>query len=299
MGTNLSYYLLNKGHEIIIWDNLSTGVIDIELLKRVKFRQVDIQNIYTKENIYIIERFDGIFNLACAASPCKYQLDPIHTILTSVVGVNNLLKLATDQNIPILQSSTSEIYGDPLESPQKEENRGNVNPIGIRSCYDEGKRCAESLCFDYLRKYDTNIKIARIFNTFGPKMCPQDGRVISNFINQIINNCPMTIYGTGEQTRSFCYVDDLIEGLYMFMISDFHGPINIGNPQEYTINKIAILIKKLMNSNSEIIYCSLPMDDPLQRKPDISVAFEQLGWYPKIDISDGLKLTIDYFLDKH
>jgi UDP-glucuronate decarboxylase len=305
IGKNLVKFLLSKGYEVEIWDNLITGIIDETLLSennedfvssRIHFEKVDILDIWNQEYKFLIEtKFDGIFNLACAASPEKYQSDPIHTTLTSVVGVNNLLKLADIQKIPFLQASTSEIYGEPLENPQNEEYRGNVNPIGIRSCYDEGKRCAESLCFDYLRKYGTSIKIARIFNTYGPLMDPQDGRVISNFINQCLLDKPITIYGTGEQTRSFCYVDDLVEGLYRLIISNISGPVNLGNPEEYSINMIAVLVKNLTNSDSEIVHLDLPLDDPTQRKPDISLAIGKLGWTPHVDLIDGLLKTIDYF----
>ena len=305
IGKNLVKFLLKKGYDVEIWDSLITGIIDETLLSenidgyvcsKIHFEKIDILDIWKPENKFLIEtKFDGIFNLACAASPRKYQNDPIHTTLTSVVGVNNLLKLADIQKIPLLQASTSEIYGEPIEHPQNENYRGNVNPIGIRSCYDEGKRCAESLCFDYLRKYGTNIKVARIFNTYGPLMDPQDGRVVSNFINQCLVNEPITIYGSGDQTRSFCYIDDLVLGLYSLMVSDITGPVNLGNPEEYSVNRIAILIKSLTNSDSEIINVNLPLDDPTQRKPDISLAVEKLGWMPHVELVDGLLKTIDYF----
>ena len=305
IGKNLVKFLLERGHEVEIWDSLLTGIVDETLLSeniedyissKIHFEKVDIIDIWNQEYKFLVEtKFDGIFNLACAASPKKYQADPIHTTLTSVVGVNNLLKLANMHKIPLLQASTSEIYGEPIEHPQNEKYRGNVNPIGIRSCYDEGKRCAESLCFDYLRKYGTNIKVARIFNTYGPLMDPQDGRVISNFINQCLLNEPITIYGSGEQTRSFCYVDDLVQGLYSLMVSDISGPVNLGNPEEYSVIRIADLIKSLTNSESEIINVDLPLDDPTQRKPDISHAIEKLGWTPHVELIDGLLKTIDYF----
>jgi UDP-glucuronate decarboxylase len=240
---------------------------------------------------------DEIYNLACPASPVHYQKDPVRTITTSILGSINVLNLARENSAKILQASTSEIYGDPELHPQKESYWGNVNTIGIRSCYDEGKRCAETLFFDYHRQFGTNIKIARIFNTYGPSMQLNDGRVVSNFIVQSLSNKPITIYGTGDQTRSFCYVDDLIEGLIRLMNSSqtFTGPVNLGNPFEFTMLDLANKIIALTGSKSKLEYKELPSDDPKKRKPDISLAKRELGWEPKTSLEDGLKKTIPYF----
>jgi UDP-glucuronate decarboxylase len=240
---------------------------------------------------------DEIYNLACPASPIHYQHDPVQTTKTSVHGAINMLGLAKRCKAKILQASTSEVYGDPSIHPQPESYRGNVNCIGPRSCYDEGKRCAETLFFDYFKQHGLKIKVARIFNTYGPRMHPNDGRVISNFINQAILNDPITVYGDGSQTRSFCYVDDLIDGLIKLMDSadEITGPINLGNPEEYAIKSIAHKIVSLVDSKSKIVYHPLPQDDPLQRCPDISFALEKLQWHPRIDLDDGLLKTIEYF----
>lgn len=240
---------------------------------------------------------DEIYNLACPASPVHYQFDPVQTTKTSVHGAINILGLAKRIKAKVFQASTSEVYGDPSVHPQPESYWGNVNPIGVRSCYDEGKRCAETLFFDYKRQHNLEIKVARIFNTYGPRMHPQDGRVVSNFIIQAIKNEPITIYGDGTQTRSFCYCDDLVEGFVRLMNSDesITGPINLGNPGEFTMLELADNILKLTNSSSELIYEPLPEDDPKQRRPDISLAKEQLNWSPKIDLNEGLKKTISYF----
>jgi UDP-glucuronate decarboxylase len=240
---------------------------------------------------------DAIYNLACPASPVHYQFDPVQTTKTSVVGAVNMLGLAKRLRIPILQASTSEVYGDPNVHPQTEKYRGNVNTIGPRACYDEGKRCAETLFFDYWRQHELSIKVIRIFNTYGPRMHPSDGRVVSNFIMQALAGDDITIYGNGSQTRSFCYVDDLIEGMFRMMNSrpGFTGPVNIGNPVEFTIKELAEKIIALTGSSSSLIYRPLPEDDPLQRKPDISLARAELGWEPTVMLDEGLERTIEYF----
>jgi UDP-glucuronate decarboxylase len=240
---------------------------------------------------------DQIYNFACPASPPHYQYDPVQTTKTSVHGAINMLGLAKRTQARILQASTSEVYGDPTIHPQIESYWGNVNPIGIRSCYDEGKRCAETLFFDYHRQNNVEIKVVRIFNTYGPRMHPNDGRVVSNFIMQALKDENITLYGNGEQTRSFCYVDDLIEAIMLMMVShvEFTGPVNIGNPTEFTIKELAEKVIKLTNSKSKIINMPLPQDDPKQRKPDITLAKQNLGWEPKVSLQDGLKETISYF----
>ena len=240
---------------------------------------------------------DEIYNLACPASPVHYQRDPVQTTKTSVHGAINMLGLAKRTKAKIFQASTSEVYGDPEIHPQLESYWGRVNPIGPRSCYDEGKRCAETLFFDYHRQHGLNVKVARIFNTFGPRMQPNDGRVVSNFIVQALRNEPITLYGDGTQTRSFCYVDDLIEGFVRLMNSDdeMTGPVNLGNPYEFTVAELAKKIKGLTGSRSELIYLPLPIDDPRQRQPDISLAREQLGWNPTVNLEDGLRKTIEHF----
>jgi UDP-glucuronate decarboxylase len=240
---------------------------------------------------------DQIFNFACPASPPRYQKDPVHTLKTSVLGALNLLELATNTGAMIMQASTSEVYGDPTISPQPETYWGNVNPIGIRSCYDEGKRCAETLFFDYGRQFGTKIKVVRIFNTYGPRMNPEDGRVVSNFIVQALKNEPLTVYGDGSQTRSFCYIDDLIEGILKVMQTDdsFTGPVNLGNPGEFTVLELARLVLELTSSKSEIQFRPLPQDDPKRRKPDITLARRTLGWEPTVKLEEGLIRTIQYF----
>ncbi len=295
IGSNLSRYLLeNENYRIIGVDNLLTGSMENlrHLLeeKRFTFIKKDIINAeFPKQKI------DEIYNLACPASPVHYQLDPVHTIQTNTIGVLNVLELARANNAKILQSSTSEIYGDPLESPQNEKYKGNVNPIGIRSCYDEGKRIAETLFFDFQRKYGTKIRVARIFNTYGPGMNADDGRVVSNFIVQAIEGKDLTVYGDGRQTRSFCYVSDMVLGLVKLMNSDFTGPVNLGNPDERTVLDIAEKILNLSESKSKIVFKGLPEDDPRRRKPDITLAKEKLKWEPKIPLEEGLKKTIEYF----
>ena len=294
LGSHLCKRLLDNDYNVIAVDNLHTGSIqNIEpllTLDEFEFIEHDIT-----EPLQI--KVDQIYNLACPASPVHYQTDPVKTIQTNVHGVINMLDLAKNINAKILQSSTSEVYGDPLEHPQKEEYWGNVNPIGYRSCYDEGKRCAETLFFDYHRQYNIKIKVARIFNTFGPSMAINDGRVVSNFILQALENKPITIYGEGEQTRSFCYVDDLIEGLISLMNTDdsFTGPVNLGNPNEMQIKILAEKIIKMTNSSSIIEYKILPVDDPVKRKPDISLAQKVLDWNPNINLEEGLARTISYF----
>lgn len=293
LGSNLCEKLFDLNYYVIALDNLSTGRPDNinKFSKNFEFINHDIINPIDLENI------DLIFNLACPASPPRYQADPIKTTKTSVLGSINMLELARKNNAKILQASTSEVYGDPDVHPQIESYRGNVNPVGIRACYDEGKRCAESLFFDYKRVYNLKIKVIRIFNTYGPNMDPEDGRVVSNFIMQALQNKPITIYGDGTQTRSFCYVDDLISGIIKFMDSSDNiiGPVNLGNPVEYNLLELADLIIKLTKSSSKIIFKKLPEDDPIKRKPDITLAKNLLNWEPKFDLTNGLLNTIEYF----
>jgi len=297
LGSHLCERFLNMGHAVIALDNLSTGrVQNIEhLLKNQNFTFInhDIINPYNPDN----NKIDWILNFACPASPPHYQKDPIHTTKTSVLGALNMLELARKHNARIMQASTSEVYGDPIMHPQEEKYWGNVNPIGIRACYDEGKRCAESLFFDYYRTYNLDIKVIRIFNTYGPNMDPADGRVVSNFIMQALQNKPLTMYGDGKQTRSFCYVDDLVDGIIGMMHTDtgITGPVNLGNPHEFNLLELAQNILRLTNSSSEIIFKPLPQDDPTRRKPNISLAKELFNWEPKINLETGLVKTIEYF----
>ena len=294
IGSHICEKLVLQDNKVFCVDNLLTGkknnIKHLLNTKNFKFIKKDI-------NQKIFLNVDEIYNLACPASPPKYQKNPVETVKASVLGSINLLELAKKVNAKILQASTSEIYGNPKEHPQKETYNGNVNPIGIRSCYDEGKRCAETLFFDYHRQKKVKIKVARIFNTYGPKMDFFDGRVISNFIVQCIKNKNLTIHGKGKQTRSFCYVDDTVDALIKFMNlkSNFTGPLNLGNPYEINIFKIAKKIKKLTNSKSKIIFLNLPVDDPIKRKPDISLAKKKLKWKPKISLEIGIKKTIKYF----
>ncbi|MBQ4122612.1 SDR family oxidoreductase [bacterium] len=294
IGSHLSDRLLKEGNDVICLDNFFTGSKNNirHLIGNNKFELVrhDVIQEYFAE-------VDQIYNLACPASPVHYQYNPIKTIKTSVMGTINMLGLAKRCKATILQASTSEVYGDPKIHPQIESYWGNVNPIGIRSCYDEGKRCAETLMFDYHRQNNVKVRVARIFNTYGPNMAINDGRVVSNFIVQALKNEPITVYGEGNQTRAFCYVDDLVNGLIKLMNNEnnFIGPVNLGNPQEFKIIDFAKLIIKLTNSKSEIIYKPLPSDDPIQREPDISLAKKELNWEPKTDIKDGLMKTITYF----
>ncbi len=296
LGSHLCEHLLRRGDYVIGLDNLSSGsVVNLKKLSNLdhfEFVEADVVNP-------IEIKCDEIFNLACPASPIQYQSDPISTMKASILGAYNLLELAKENSSKILQASTSEVYGDPLEHPQSEDYWGHVNPIGIRSCYDEGKRAAETLFMDYQRAFDLEIKIVRIFNTYGPRMLPNDGRVISNFIVQALNNDPITIYGDGNQTRSFCYVEDLINGFLLMMDSEKEiiGPINMGNPDEYSILEIAKIIVAKVGSDSEIIKKELPEDDPKKRRPDISKAKKYLDWKPSIELDRGLEETIDFFRD--
>jgi UDP-glucuronate decarboxylase len=293
LGSHLCKYLLDKNHEVICLDNLFTGRKKniSSLLKNPNFELVRHD---VTQPIYL--EIDQIYNLACPASPPHYQYDPIKTLQTSTVGIHNMLGLAKRTKARILQASTSEVYGDPKEHPQKEEYWGHVNPIGIRACYDEGKRVAESFMMDYHRENKVDIRIIRIFNTYGPHMNANDGRVVSNFIVQAIKNEPITMYGDGSQTRSFCYVSDLINGIYKMMNKNgITGPINLGNPEEFTMLELANKIIELTNSKSQIVYKDLPKDDPCKRQPDITKAKENLNWEPKIQLEEGLKYTINYF----
>ena len=299
IGTNLCKRLLKEGHKVICVDNLYTGQMrNIEpLMSNPNFKFIN-QNII--EPLKIEEKIDEIYNLACPASPPHYQKDPLFTINTCYIGMTNMLELAKKNNCKILQASTSEVYGDPLEHPQKETYWGHVNCFGIRSCYDEGKRSAETLCYNYIKQFGVDVKIIRIFNTYGPSMDKNDGRVVTNFINQALYDEDITIYGDGSQTRSFQYIDDLIEAMTRVMKTDnsFHGPINLGNPNEFTIKELAeILLEIVKDSKSKIVYVELPKDDPCKRKPDISLAKKTLDWEPKIQLKEGLKRTIDYFLE--
>ena len=295
IGSHLCDRLIQGGHDVLCVDNYFTGTkLNIaHLLAHPLFEACRHDVTFP---LYVeVER---IFNLACPASPVHYQFDPVQTTKTSVHGAINMLGLAKRVKARILQASTSEVYGDPEVHPQPEAYWGRVNPIGIRSCYDEGKRCAETLFFDYHRQHQTDIKVIRIFNTYGPRMHPNDGRVVSNFIVQAIRGEDITIYGDGQQTRSFCYVDDLVEGMLRMMVTEagFTGPVNLGNPNEFTMIELAETVIRLVGSRSKLVHKPLPQDDPRQRKPDISLAQEKLGaWTPKIQLEDGLKETIAYF----
>jgi UDP-glucuronate decarboxylase len=296
LGSHLCERLLDQGHEVLCVDNFYTG------------RRMNVAHLLTDPRFEILRHdvtmplyveVDEIYNLACPASPVHYQFDPVQTTKTSVHGAINMLGLAKRVKARILQASTSEVYGDPEVHPQVESYWGNVNPIGARSCYDEGKRCAETLFFDYHRQHKLRIRVARIFNTYGPRMRPDDGRVVSNFIVQALRGQDITIYGDGSQTRSFCYVDDLIDGLMRLMntADDFTGPVNIGNPGEFTMLELAQKVIELTGSRSQIVYRPLPQDDPVRRCPDITLAKQQLGWGPTIPLEQGLKSTISYFAD--
>ena len=293
IGSNLCKKLLDEGNKIICLDNLLTGKMK-NIIKLMDNKNFIFKNKDIIESIKIEEKIDEIYNLACPASPSKYQKDPIYTLKINFIGTLNLLELARKKNCKILLSSTSEIYGEPKISPQTESYRGNVNTIGIRSCYDEGKRIAETLMMDYHKKYNIDIKIARIFNTYGPNMDKYDGRVVTNFIRQMLNNENVTIYGDGSQTRSFCYIDDQINGLIKLMNSKYNLPINIGNINEISIKKLANILFKLIDTNSTLIYNPIPLDDPTNRNPDITLAKEILNWYPKINIKEGLIKTINF-----
>ena len=296
LGSHLCERLLKEGHEVLSVDNFFTGTKDnvLHLLDNPYFEIIRHDITFP---LYV--EVDEIYNLACPASPIHYQFDPVQTTKTSVHGAINMLGLGKRVKAKVFQASTSEVYGDPHVHPQPESYWGNVNPIGIRSCYDEGKRCAETLFFDYHRQHKLRIKVARIFNTYGPRMHPNDGRVVSNFIVQALQNHPITIYGDGSQTRSFCYADDLIEAFVRLMNSpdEFTGPVNLGNPGEFTILELAQKVIDMTGSGSKIVFHPLPSDDPKQRRPDITLAKEKLGWEPKIPLSEGLKHTIAYFDD--
>ena len=294
IGSHLCTRLINEGHDVICLDNFFTGSKDniMHMMDNHNFEVVrhDVTYPYSAE-------VDEIYNLACPASPIHYQHDPIQTAKTSVMGAINMLGLAMRLDAKILQASTSEVYGDPIVHPQPESYWGNVNPVGYRSCYDEGKRCAETLFMDYHRQNNVRVKIIRIFNTYGPRMLPNDGRVVSNFILQALHNEDITIYGDGKQTRSFQYIDDLVEGMIRMMNTEdeFTGPVNLGNPNEFPVLELAERIIRMTGSSSRIVFKQLPDDDPKQRQPDITLAKEKLGWQPTIELEDGLKYMIEYF----
>ncbi|TKJ42293.1 NAD-dependent dehydratase [candidate division LCP-89 bacterium B3_LCP] len=296
IGSHLCDRLLEQGHEVICLDNLFTGSKD------------NIRHLHNHSHFELLRHdliepilleVDQVYNLACPASPIHYQYNPVKTIKTNILGTLNMLGLAKRVKARILQASTSEVYGNPIEHPQKESYWGNVNPIGVRSCYDEGKRAAETLMMDYHRQNGVDIRIVRIFNTYGPRMAENDGRVVSNFIVQALRGRPLTVYGKGKQTRSFCYVDDLVNGIMAMMeCDDITGPVNLGNPSERSIMDFAQQILSLTGSKSKIEYRSLPADDPVQRRPDISLAKQKLNWKPEVSIEDGLNQTIEYFKEK-
>ena len=294
LGSHLSDKLIQNGHSVIAIDDLSTGSLDNirHLLKHQEFEflEHDIRHP-------IDVKVDFILNFACPASPIHYQSDPVRTIETNFLGIINLLHLAKSTGAKLLQASTSEVYGDPLVSPQKESYWGNVNPIGIRSCYDEGKRAAETLCFDYKRQFGVDTRVIRIFNTYGPRMAVGDGRVVSNFIVQALLNSDLTLYGDGSQTRSFCYVSDLVDGIYSYMTREnpLGTPVNLGNPTEFNMLELSEKILQITGSRSKLKFLTLPSDDPRQRKPDIALANKELHWVPQISLSQGLEKTVDYF----
>ena len=295
IGSNICERLLIDGNFVICVDNLYTGNLRniSHLIKTPNFHFINHDII---EPLFVPEhKIDQIYNFACPASPPKYQIDPIYTLKINFQGILNLLDLAKEHNATLLQSSTSEVYGEPEITPQSENYRGNVNTIGIRSCYDEGKRVAETLMMDYHKQYNVDIRIVRIFNTYGPRMDKNDGRVVSNFINQALNNEDITLYGDGSQTRSFCYIEDQINGLIKLMNSDYIYPVNIGNPYELTVKELANIVIELTKSNSQLVFCPLPSDDPTNRKPDIQKAQTILNWNPEYNLIDGITKTIDYF----
>ncbi|EQA35023.1 3-beta hydroxysteroid dehydrogenase/isomerase family protein [Leptospira inadai serovar Lyme str. 10] len=293
IGSHLCERLINQGHEVICLDNFHTG------------RKENVEKLLSNSRFELIRHditepirleVDKIYNFACPASPVHYQSNAIKTIKTNVLGTMNALGIAKRVKARILQASTSEVYGNPLEHPQKESYWGNVNPIGIRSCYDEGKRVAETLCFDYHRNHKVDIRVIRIFNTYGPRMLPDDGRVVSNFVVQALAGRDITIYGDGSQTRSFCYVDDLVEGIIKMMDApDFIGPVNLGNDGEFTVKELAELVIQEIGSSSKIVYKPLPQDDPSRRRPDLSLARQKLGYEPKVSLKDGIRKTVEYF----
>lgn len=292
IGNHLCRNLIEKGHQVICVDNLSSSIknniSDLLSNKNFKFLEGDIVSPLFYQTMCKATHIDQIYHLACPASPKYYQADPLKTVQTCVTGTINVLKLAKHFNSTVLLTSTSEIYGEPLKHPQKEDYRGNVNTLGIRACYDESKRLAETLMMEYHRLYNVDVKIVRIFNTYGPKMNPNDGRVVPNFISQCLLNKDITVYGSGSQTRSFCYIDDMLIGLILTMNSDHIGPFNLGNPEEYTIVDLALMIKKLTKSKSNIVYKDLPQDDPTRRCPNIDKAKSLLSWVPKINLESGL-----------
>jgi UDP-glucuronate decarboxylase len=294
LGSHISSRLLNEGHSVVGLDDLSTGSLkNLEKFsgnKNFTFISADVRQP-------ISGRFDAILNFACPASPIHYQFDPVKTIETNFIGMSNVLNNALKNKSVVIQASTSEVYGDPTENPQKETYWGNVNPIGIRSCYDEGKRSAETLCFDFKRQHDLDVRVIRIFNTYGPNMAEGDGRVVSNFIVQALKGEPITIYGDGTQTRSFCYVSDLVDAIYRTLMlgSKLETPMNLGNPTEFTMLELAQLIISQTNSKSEIVFHRLPLDDPKQRRPDITLAKSRIDWSPKVGLSSGVEQTVKYF----
>ena len=299
IGSHLCDRLIQDGHEVICLDNLYTGSIE-NIHHLIPYKRFHFVN-HNVIDPFCVDGIKAIFNLACPASPVHYQKDPVYTTRTSVIGILNMLELAKLNGCPILQASTSEVYGDAEQHPQKEGYHGNVNPIGIRSCYDEGKRCAESLCMDYYREYGVKVKIVRIFNTYGPRMLPNDGRVVSNFIVQALKGEDLFIYGNGEQTRSFQYVNDLVEAFIRFIHTEdeITGPLNIGNPQEVTVKQLASAVISLTCSNSKMVYCPLPSDDPHRRRPDVSLACSTLGgWHAQTNLETGLLNTIAYFRNR-
>lgn len=294
LGSHLSSLLVNEGHRVTGLDDLSTGSL----------RNLD--PVIEKDNFTFINgdvrtpidsEFDAILNFACPASPIHYQYNPVKTIETNFIGMSNVLHNALNNGARVIQASTSEVYGDPNESPQRENYWGNVNPVGIRSCYDEGKRAAETLSFDFRRQHDLDVRVVRIFNTYGPNMAVSDGRVVSNFIVQALQETPISIYGNGEQTRSFCFVTDLVAGIYKTLLSDavFDTPMNLGNPNEFSMLQLAELVIELSGSKSKLVFADLPQDDPKQRKPDISLAKSRIDWEPKVSLVDGVSSTIKYF----
>jgi UDP-glucuronate decarboxylase len=297
VGSHLCDELIKRGHKVVCLDNFSTGSEEniAHLLSNPNFKL--IRHDITAPFYYF--DIDAIFHLASPASPIHYQIDPVHTVKTNVLGTINVLELAKKLKIPVLFTSTSEVYGDPLEHPQRETYFGNVNTLSPRACYDEGKRCAETLCMDYKRQFGIEVNIVRIFNTYGPRMAKNDGRVVSNFITQALKNEDITIYGDGSQTRSFQYINDLIYALIRMMeVDGFYGPVNLGNPEEYKISELAKIILELTNSKSKLVYHPLPEGDPKVRRPDISLAREKLGWEPKVPVREGLQKIIEYFKNK-
>jgi UDP-glucuronate decarboxylase len=296
LGSYLCGRLIAEGWRVICVDNLHTGTVDNlgDLSRESRFSLIEADITRPLSDRMHVDR---VYNLACPASPPHYQADPVHTLLTNVLGMRNLLELARTSEARVLQTSTSEVYGDPAQHPQTEAYWGNVNPTGIRACYDEGKRAAETLCFDYKRRHSVDVRVARVFNTYGPRMRPDDGRIVSNLVVQAISGKPLTIYGSGEQTRSFCYVSDLIEGLSRLIALEqkIDVPVNLGNPEEFSINELAALVSAMTGSLSEVRYFPLPSDDPRCRRPDISRATRLLDWVPVVPVRHGIQATIDWF----